>query len=260
MKKEIIIAAYREKINWIPNHLKPIVTIYRCGEPLEFINRSSMMERILNHNPVFPNYTYSRGLLNNRVPEVNNLNNAITDLRKMRELSIIVKDIYSIFQDEETSHYAEKITNNCINGREAEQWLNHIINRYKCLADVNIFIQAYPFDHCENIQSHLNSIKTFNFSFCSLPHATTQKFCTDIGTDTYKMCKSFWEKGLDQKPLKNIHWSAGAQFAISKQNILKKPLSWYQKVQKVARNTNRSGEILERLWWNIFGCPMITNQ
>jgi hypothetical protein len=41
-------------------------------------------------------------------------------------------------------------------GRESHTYLRHIVDRYKCLADITLFCQGNPFDHCPNI---LNLVK-----------------------------------------------------------------------------------------------------
>jgi hypothetical protein len=266
MKKEIIIAAHREKITWLPSDWKSITTVYRCGDPVEIPLRFTVNKPNNHFNNHFNNHSFDHDHMSFRNKDRIQVDSALVDqIRNIRELSIIVKDIYDVFNEQNgvNNNYAEKQMTNCPNGREAQQWLNHIILRYNCLADMNVFLQAYPFDHSPKIESLVNKIDTIkNFSFCTLPQNIIDDkgfSISSLGKDTYKMCKNFWTIDLKQKMPKKIIWSAGAQFAISKQNILKKPLSWYLEVREMSMQTSRSGEILERLWWHIFDCPTVTN-
>jgi hypothetical protein len=231
MNKEIVVAAHNEIINWIPEHWKNITTIYRCGTP-----ENNITNKIQNRN------------------RHHNQDDFYGKIDQLRELYYLYKEVTGLFE-EKANPYAPntltktKNTANCPKLRESNQWLNHIISRYNCLADITFFLQGCPFDHCNNIIDLVDSIQ--NISFSCLPYR-------DSGKNNESMVQDFWKKINDGVIPEKVCWSAGAQFAAHKKVILSKPLEWYKKIQQIGSETDRSGEILERTWWNILGEPEIT--
>jgi hypothetical protein len=234
MHKEIVIAAHNEIINWIPEDLKNISLIYRCGEPEKRIDNK--IKNNFRHKDDFYSDLERLEALFNLYKKVNN----IEDLNDIPEDPEDPEDPESIIK--------VKQTENSNKAREAKQWLNHIITRYNCLADTTIFLQGCPFDHCRDI---LQIIKNLNeVCFTTLPPAR-------ITDQNQEMIHDFWSSLTGQIPGK-LCWSPGAQFAVHKSVILSKPLDWYLRIDELASVTSRSGEILERSWWNVFGEPEVT--
>jgi hypothetical protein len=231
MNKEIVVAAHNEIINWIPKHWKNITTIYRCGAP-----ENNITNKIQNRN------------------RHHDQNDFYGKIDQLRELYYLFKEVTEIFQENPTS-YAPNIltktknTENCPKLRESNQWLNHITSRYNCLADITFFLQGCPFDHCKEIINLVDSIQ--NVSFSCLPYK-------DAGKNNESMVNNFWEKINDGVVPEKVCWAAGAQFVAHKKTILSKPIEWYKKIQQEGLKTDRSGEILERTWWNVLGEPEIT--
>jgi hypothetical protein len=228
MKKEIVIAAYRERIDWLADHWRPMVTIYRCGEPTQ--PSAQKASRGPHHHG----------------------DDLYAQLDRMRAVMAFVREMAELSGQpdptKEISTHAEKDTANCSKGREAEQWLNHIIWRYDTLADVTVFLQGHPHDHCHDFKEVVEALE--NVTFCTLPRTPAP---STVGAEA-EFCGKFWQQ-LGQVELQKVWWKPGAQFAASKEAILSRPREWYEQVQKLARKTDRSGEILERTWWNILGCP-----
>jgi hypothetical protein len=228
MKKEIVIAAHVERIDWLPERWRPYTTIYRCGEP----SRPSAHKANRHHHHGGDNDLYAQ-------------------LEKLRAVLEFVREVAAISKDAESvaklANHAEKQTANCPKGREAEQWLNHIIWRYDTLADVTVFLQGHPHDHCHDFIEVVDGLAAP--SFVTIPRGEP----VSAGGES-EFGGKFWA-ALGQVELKKVWWRPGAQFAASKDVIRSRPLDWYEKVQALARKTDRSGEILERTWWNILGCP-----
>jgi hypothetical protein len=244
MKLEIVISAYSEKLNWIPIDWSAKSLIYRCGEAVSNYN-----EKILHRV--------------NQMNQFNNFGHQDTfsqDLQKVKLILDLIKEYNHLFNKPQNNVYVEKNTFNCSNGREAEQWLNHIIWRYDQLADITVFLQGHPHDHCSNfidIINKLSNINMQNFSFSTLPYTSGMlDFNKETVEGDYLLCEKFLKQ--IPKNVQKISWAAGAQFAIHKKNIYKHPIEWYKKIQNLCRQNPRSGEIMERLWWNIFDCPEIT--
>jgi hypothetical protein len=247
MKLEIVISAHNEKLKWIPVDWYPKSMIYRCGDP------------IVSHNEkIFQNsYTMNMPHLNYGV----NSESFSSDINKVKLILDLMLEYQNLFgQQKDGATYLQKNALNCENGRESEQWLNHIIWRYDNLADITVFLQGHPHDHCPdfiNIINKLSEIDIGYFSFSTLPYTSNIiDFNRETNEGNYLLCGEFLQQ--IPKKIEKISWTPGAQFAISKQHIYRHPKEWYEKLQNLCRQTPRSGEIMERLWWNIFDCPNIT--
>jgi hypothetical protein len=248
MKKEIIIAVYQESIEWIPKRWLPQTTIYRCGEPKK---SEEHMSKRLRQEMGFPS------MVPNVSSQLESMHLFVNLLRELKDLS---KDLNSIVpQEPELGSHAERLASNCTNGREAEQWLNHIIWRYDSLADTTIFLQNNPFDHCPFIVELVESNETKKFTplpfskVCPAKSLLNEHKNPD-GDCVFTLCNNFWRL-LESSDLDHVFWSAGAQFAASREAIQSRPLEWYVQVQNASRTYPKSGEALERIWWNILGCP-----
>lgn len=251
MNKEIVIAAHNESTSWIPPAWCPLVTIYRCGEPIhspshkmryaeqQYRRRTMQMTSRLGTDGEDPLFV---------------LEQQLTACRMILQISdeITNRSPRSVAQSATLLDHAEKKTENCTSSREARQWLNHIIWRYDTLADVTVFLQAHPHDHCGDIISSVDAIQ--NVHFTTLP---TRSSGTISKADA-ELCNEFYRQ-LFTEPLDTVCWAAGAQFAASRKVLRAQPCSWYVKIRDLATTTVRSGEILERLWWNVLGCPVSVN-
>ncbi len=120
-------------------------------------------------------------------------------------------------------------------GREAHTYIVHIINNYDNLSDINIFCQGNPFDHCRHMINFLNN---------ELPVLSDAKFKW--------LCNSLFDSDQFGKPHHHIStdireffhaigltlstekfkFGPGAQFLVSKELIMKRPLSFYENILK----------------------------
>ncbi len=123
----------------------------------------------------------------------------------------------------------------CINvGREGHTYYSYIYDNYDNLDDYIVFLQGNPFDHSPNIIKNLKEIvanpeKIKNFYYlsewiidCNLSGCNHHAGLPLI--DVYE--KIFKEKKENMK----FSFGAGAQFAVSKLNILKHPKSFYKNI------------------------------
>lgn len=146
-------------------------------------------------------------------------------------------------------------------GREAETYLNYIVNNYNNLNDYTGFLQGRPFDHFEgqhpenipDVVRYINSINTsqdFIFFGTQPPHE-----CDHTGSPHHP--------GLDLSGYANlikinipsiIQFRAGAQFIVSKSRILSKPREFYSNILETVNReiSPREAYILERLWQYVF--------
>jgi|688.fasta_scaffold152699_3 hypothetical protein len=130
-------------------------------------------------------------------------------------------------------------------GRESHSYLHHIVTRYKCLADVTIFCQANPFDHCPNFIHLANhdDIMTFNKLQEREPNPNFAPFAKMVWRDSVENLQNDpWSNQyrLPYIPIvfnylfpKHEHPSTfycpwGAMFAVSKQQLHKFTLEQYK--------------------------------
>lgn len=122
-------------------------------------------------------------------------------------------------------------------GREGHTYYKHICDNYDNLADYTVFLQGHPFDHSPNIIHDLQNLnedelKDFKFLSNCIVETTFKEqlgkhfHCIGI-YDTYK--RIFGKDCEDEQ----IIFGCGAQFIVSKKNILNRPKSFYQNIVKI---------------------------
>ena len=127
-------------------------------------------------------------------------------------------------------------------GRESSTYLHHIVEHYNDLTDEIIFCQGNPFDHCPDFLNRIKTDNTFGIitqcDHSGMPHHNLPvcKF-SDILLGYY----------LDQ-----YTFTAGAQFKVSKKNILNRPKTFYEYALQIANQDSIAPYIFERLWNYIF--------
>jgi hypothetical protein len=160
-------------------------------------------------------------------------------------------------------------------GREAETYLNYIINNYDNLPDVVVFTQARISDHKkkDDVQ-YLLSIKNQ-----AINHSKSQNYVTYDGITKNKHFDKEWnlQNGVfylkdnykNNKPMTFFNWFTihikkdypekltfylNAIFAVKRELILKNSLEYYKKmILEVNHHINPAeGHFFERSWFNIF--------
>ncbi len=136
-------------------------------------------------------------------------------------------------------------------GREAHTYLHHIVQNYERLAEVTVFLQGYPFDHIPNLDEQIWRVDR-NIGFRDLcDHILVEDGCGEPvhpGLGVGEMYEALFD--LPSPDFFVSHSSAC--FAVSRENILNRPKSFYQKaIDLVVRREQGPWEI-ERLWQFIF--------
>ena len=146
-------------------------------------------------------------------------------------------------------------------GREGHTYYKYICDNYDNLKDYTIFLQGNPFDHSPNLifnlNKYINNINnkelSIDFEFlseriieCNLSGCAHHNGLPLI--DTYE--KIFNEKKTNMPFI----FGSGAQFIVSKKNILKKPKEFYFNIVKILQNhiSPIEGYIVERFHKIIF--------
>lgn len=133
-------------------------------------------------------------------------------------------------------------------GREASSYLYYIIRNYNNLSDYTIFCQGNPFDHC---QEFLEEINDYEHSYRELGTWFTE--CEGDGRPQHQGLKvSEASQEYLGVTLDSYGFVAGAQFIVSKENILKHPQSFYEELLKYCSDDEKAPWVLERLWRLIF--------
>ena len=124
-------------------------------------------------------------------------------------------------------------------GREGHTYYSYIVNNYDNLDDYTIFLQGNPFDHSpnliDNIFKYINN-KELNIDFEYLSEKIISS-CLKEQRGLHNECKNLYTT-FDQifgVKLDNHEcvFGAGAQFIVSKKNILKRTKDFYENIVNI---------------------------
>jgi len=143
-------------------------------------------------------------------------------------------------------------------GREGHSYYQYIVDHYDALEDYTVFLQGNPFDHSPNVLERIqryqetklemdfefisDCIISSNFSGCCMYHPALP-------------LKEVYEQVFGhRKESMEFTFGAGAQFIVSKKNILKRPKSFYEKIVKILEKEVDpiEGYVIERFHTLIF--------
>ena len=142
-------------------------------------------------------------------------------------------------------------------GREGHTYFTYICDHYDSLEDYTIFLQGNPFDHSPNLINNLNNFLTnpssIGFEYLSetiyWSNISVCKFDVNLPLiDIYETI--FHERQTDMF----FSFGRGAQFIVSKKNILKRPKSFYMKIVELLQKSvdPMEGYAIERFHRLIF--------
>ena len=128
-------------------------------------------------------------------------------------------------------------------GREGHTYYTHIYNNYDNLDDYTIFLQGRPFDHSPNIIKNIQHYnKLITLHEMSIDFAFLSEWI--ISCDLVGGCR--YHPNLPLMPVyntlfgeidnKEFKFGAGAQFIVSKEQILKHPREFYLKIVQLLEN------------------------
>ena len=138
-------------------------------------------------------------------------------------------------------------------GREGQTYLHHIIQNYDNLADVNIFVQANPFDHCSSsidfIKNNINSFQGYK-PFPTFSWPIVNFLCRNLNIPHIRnICEE-----LFINPPSNFDTWFNGMFIVSKSTIRMRSKDFYKKCLSYVIHSNNpiEGHVLERIWVLIF--------
>lgn len=136
-------------------------------------------------------------------------------------------------------------------GREGHTYYNFIYNNYDNLPEYIVFLQGRPYDHSPNLntnlQKYINSGFKSNFEFLSEDIINSNLNGNQY--DSNLPLKNIYEIIFgERKETLDFQFGAGAQFFVSKQNILNKTKEFYKKIiELLDYNSNPiEGHVIER--------------
>jgi hypothetical protein len=144
-------------------------------------------------------------------------------------------------------------------GREGHTYYKYIIDNYDNLDDYTVFVQGNPFDHSPNIINDL--LKYINNKELSIDFEYLSKLIKDCNLAGCKAhCGlpliSVYERLFNERKTNmEFKFGCGAQFIVSKKNILKRPISFYSKIVQLLEDKIHpiEGFVIERFHKLILG-------
>ncbi len=135
--------------------------------------------------------------------------------------------------------YNEFFLNNV--GREGHSYYKYVCDNYDNLEDYTIFLQGRPFDHSPNIISNLNNYinnPTLKEEFFEYISEQIHNSNLNLECEKYWQCKNIhtnWKRvfGVKCEGENQCIFGAGAQFIVSKKNILKNKKEFYENIVKM---------------------------
>jgi hypothetical protein len=122
-------------------------------------------------------------------------------------------------------------------GRESHTYLHHIVKNYHNLADYTIFTQGNPFDHSPNFFDTVNGLisngfeKNFGWISEKIIEGDFEYKREPYTWPGFPSLRFAYEFVFGDEPKEETFlFGAGAQFYVSKENILARPIGFYQKI------------------------------
>lgn len=116
-------------------------------------------------------------------------------------------------------------------GREGHTFFTYIVEHYDNLPDYIIFLQGYPFDHCNEIINKINNFK-YDSDFYPLGHVYIRNNNEIVNRVI------FYSKIINVDVIQPIIFISGGQCIVSKKLILKRDKESYLKIIESYQNTN----------------------
>jgi hypothetical protein len=149
-------------------------------------------------------------------------------------------------------------------GREGHTYLHHIITNYDQLDDYTVFLQGTPWDHSPHLEQTLTNLEyeiNHEKKDISFKYISEHFFNTTIKKEEYLLTSISYYILFGPIKFKNMYpndksllFGGGAQFIVSKNTILSRPKSFYEKMITLLDYDSNpvEGHAIERLWNTIF--------
>lgn len=172
---------------------------------------------------------------------------------------------YKIFLYIKNENIVENNTHDNLNieylpniGRESHTYLHHIIKNYNNLTDYILFTQGNYTDHVYSLDYLINNKDKNLFDNHPFPNNfRLYYYINDLIPNPDNLNFREWFKKYVVKDyteyVYNFYFKHGAIFCIKKENILSRPLEYYERLIKLLdTNNSEVGHFFERSWYYIF--------
>lgn len=142
-------------------------------------------------------------------------------------------------------------------GRESHTYLTHIVNHYENLADVSIFLQGNPIEHCKDLLKKLESVKYYKYEYLGLSDGLIM--CDGNGRPhcggDHLPAAKLYEWLFDAESPEVFVCNSAGQFAVTRDAIKLRSKAFYEKALKTLDYDINpiEGYCFERMWSSIFG-------
>lgn len=143
-------------------------------------------------------------------------------------------------------------------GREGHTYYKYIYDNYDNLDDYTIFLQGNPFDHSPNLISNINKYLKNEYLYIHFEFLSEWKINCNLSGCRYHYglpLKAVYENLFNEKKENmSFEFGAGAQFIVSKKQILKRNKNFYLKIIKLLEKSVNpiEGFVIERFHKLIF--------
>jgi hypothetical protein len=150
-------------------------------------------------------------------------------------------------------------------GREGGTYLYHIVRHYDDLAERTLFLQGDPFPHpLLPLDVYASSEMPFVAGSDSVQNISwTVPWSIPTQPITEHVMRDFLGLVECDSSISHFRWTQGAQFAVARQQIRKRPKSYYQRLLDISQretvelagrrfNNHQVAWIFELFWRNIF--------
>jgi hypothetical protein len=143
-------------------------------------------------------------------------------------------------------------------GREGHTYYKYIVDNYDNLDDYTVFLQGNPFDHSPNIINNLHNYcnnQDLNIKFEFLSERILDSYLTGCPYHGGLPLKTVYHSLFNEdKQTLAFKFGAGAQFIVSKSQILKRPKNFYIKIVEMLQYNISpiEGYVIERFHSLIF--------
>jgi hypothetical protein len=137
-------------------------------------------------------------------------------------------------------------------GREGHTYYKYIYDNYDNLYDYTIFLQGCPFDHSPNLINNIH--KYINDTELNVDFDYLSEYIIDCNLSGCKyhyglpLIETYEKLFNERKEEMAFTFGCGAQFIVSKKNILKRPKEFYYKIVEMLQNHSGPAEgfVIER--------------
>lgn len=151
-------------------------------------------------------------------------------------------------------------------GREAQTYLHHLVERYDDLAELTVFAQGRPFDHAYDFHATLVRLAAEGITdpsgFEWLGHVIDtddatgsrlyQNWSKNPGKEALDMAAT-WRRMFVEPCPERFTFACGAQFAVTRERVRARSRSFYRRMLEAAVARADGPHALERMWNHVFG-------